>query len=473
KLRVNGDVLLGNSSQFTQSTGDSIIVTGNWTNNGTMTPNGGVTLFNSGANQTISGTSESRFYDVSVNKSGGNLLLSNDMYVERNLRLLSNSLVDISDDTLTIGETGAIYTNNATAVNFNNNRSIYTSLGINSGFLRKNVSSAASLPYNFRFPLSTNGTPSRVYTYADVTLIAGKATIGANAYIQAKPVTTEHPALQISNNALKKYWVLDQKNITISNQGANLLFRYDQSEVTTNEGNYQVLQYSPSYPDGSAQWFVNPGASNQVVDINADLIYSEQVNTIKGDWTAGIEEAAIATYYSRANGNYNDPNTWSKLGFGGAASATIPTNPSDRARIKDNTVTVVANANKISSLQIEENSTIVFTGENYLAADSIIVKDEARLRITSSQGIDNGDTQGNLRSTAKSMSENVFYVYEGTDALQYSGNGLPASVRTVILNKAVSSRILEMNDFVSIKDSLVINDGILDIGNYSINGASA
>lgn len=473
KLRVNGDVLLGNSSQFTQSTGDSIVVTGNWTNNGTMTPNGGVTLFNSGANQTIGGSSESKFYNVSVNKTAGNILLSNDVLIENNLRLLSNSLVDISDDTLTIGETGNIYTDNAIGAAFTKDKSIYTSLGINSGFLRKNIASAATLPYNVRFPLSTNGTPSSVYTYADVTLIAGKVTVGTNAYVQVKPVTTEHPALQISNNALKKYWVIDQNNLTISNQGVNLLFKYDQSEVTTNEGNYQVLQYSPPYPDGGAQWYVNPGASNQVVDINADLIYSEQVSTLKGDWTAGIEEAAIATYYSRADGNYNDPNTWSKLGFGGAASTTIPTNGSDRARIKDNTVTVVANSNKIATLSIEENSTVVFTGENYLAADSIIVKDDARLRITSSQGIDNGDTQGNLRSPNKSMSENVFYVYEGTDALQYSGNGLPASVRTIILNKSVASRILEMNDFVSIKDSLVINDGIFDIGSYSINGASA
>lgn len=473
KLKVNGDVLLSTASQFTQSAGDSIVVTGNWTNNGTMTPNGGVTLFNSGANQTIGGSSESKFYDVSVDKSAGNILLTNDVYIDRNLRLLSNSLVDISDDTLTIGEQGAIYTDNSNGVAYSKDRSIYTSLGINSGFLRKNVATTATFPYFFRFPLSTNGTPSDVYTYADITLIAGKVTIGANAYMEVKPVTTEHPALQIFNNSLKKYWVINQSNITIANEGANLLIKYDQSEVTTNEGNYQVLKYSPSYPNAGAQWYINPGSANQIVDFGADLIYSEQVNGIKGDWTAGIEEAAIATYYSRADGDFNDPNTWSKLGFGGAASTTIPTSGSDRARIKTNTVTVVANSNKISNLSIEGNATVVFTGENYLTADSIIVKDDARLRITSAQGIDNGDTQGNLRSPNKDMSENVFYVYEGTDALQYSGNGLPAAVRTVILNKAVSTRVLEMNDFVSIKDSLVINDGIFDIGSYSINGASA
>ncbi|MCB0701933.1 MAG: hypothetical protein KDC55_04425 [Ignavibacteriae bacterium] len=473
KLSVKGNVQLETSSQFTQSAGDSIVVSGNWTNNGTMTPNGGVTLFNSNANQTIGGSSESKFYDVSVNKSSGNILLTDDISVERNLRLLSNTLVDISDDTLTIGESGNIFTDNGTAAAFTNNRSIYTSLGINSGFLRKKISSAASLPYNFRFPLSTNGTPSRVYTFADVTLIAGKVTIGSNAFIQVKAVTTEHPALQLANNALKKYWVIEPQNITISNQGANLLFKYHQSEVTTNEGNYQVLEYSPPYPDGGAQWFVNPGASNQVVDINADLIYSEQVSRIRGDWTAGIEEAAIATYYSRANGDFDDPNTWSKLGFGGAASTTIPNNGSDRARIKNNTVTVDANSNTIGNISIEENSTIVFVGENYLSADSIIVKDDAVLRITSANGIDNGNTIGNLRSTSKSISENVVFIYEGTDSLQYSGNGLPASARSIILNKATSNRILEMNDFVSIKDSLIINDGILDIGAYSVNGASA
>lgn len=473
KLKINGDILLNTNSQFTQNTSDSIIISGNWTNNGTMTPNGGITLFNSGANQQIGGSSESRFYNLTVNKTAGNILSNGNVLIENNLRLLSNSLFNIADDTLTIGITGDIFTDNALAKNFSNVKSIYTSLGVNSGFLRKNIATNATLPYNFRFPLSTNGTPSDVYTYADITFILGKVTFNNGAYVQVKPVTTEHPALQISNNALKKYWTIEPKNIDISNQGVNLLFKYDQSEVTTNEGNYQVLEYAPPYPDGSAQWYVNPGASNQVVDINADLIYSEQVSVLKGDWTAGIEEAAIATYYSRQDGNFNDPNTWSKIGFGGPASTTAPSTGSDRARIKSNNITVNANSNKVANISIEDNATITFNGENYIAADSIIVKDEATLKITSSQGIDAGDTQGNMRSLNKSFSENAFYIYQGTDSLQFTGNGIPSSIRTLILNKSNSSKILEINKFISIKDSLVINDGILDIGNYSVNGASA
>lgn len=472
KLKINGSVLLNNNSQFTQNTNDSIFVSGNWTNNGTMTPNGGITLFNSNANQQIGGSAESKFYNLTVNKTAGNILMNGDVLIDNNLRLLSNSLFDIADDTLTIGETGNIYTDNSNAQSFTNVRSIYTSQGINSGFLRKNISSSATLPYNFRFPLSTNGTPSNVYTYADITFILGKVTFGANAYVQVKPVTTEHPALQISNNALKKYWTIRTNDITIDDEGVNLLFKYDQSEVTSNEGNYKVLEYAPPYPDGGAQWYINPGASNQVVNFNADLIYSEQVTTLDGDWTAGTEEAAIATYYSRQDGNFNDPNTWSKVGFGGVASLTVPSSHSDRVRIKGHNVTVTTNSNLLANISIEENATLTFSGENYVQADSIIVKDEATLKITSKDGIDNGDTKGNMRSAGKNFSENVFYIYQGTDSLQYTGNGLPSSIRTLILNKSNSSQILEVNDFVSIKDSLVINDGILDIGNYSINGSS-
>lgn len=473
KLGVKGNVLLNANSQFTQNTGDSIVVSGNWTNNGTMTANGGTTLFNSTSAQQVGGTNESKFYNVTVNKTSGNIELNGDVRVENNLRLLSNSLVDIANDTLTIGKLGGIFSDNSGAKNFTSDRSIYTSLGINSGFLKKEISSSAILPYNFRFPLSTNGTPSRVYTYADITFILGKVTFNSDAYVRVKPVPTEHPALQISNNALAKYWVIESNDVNISSKGANLLFKYNNTEVTTNEGNYQVLEYSPPYPDGGAQWYVNPGASNQVVDINADVIYSEQVDNIDGDWTAGIEDAAIATYYSRQNGDFDDPNTWSKLGFGGAAATSIPTTGSDRVRIKGHKVTVDANSNDISHISIEDLAEVIFIGENYIQADSIIVLDEATLRITSADGIVANNTQGNTRSPNKSFSENAFYIYEGTDALQYTGNGLPASVRTLILSKALPSRVLELNAFVSIKDSLVINEGILDIGSYSINGASA
>jgi hypothetical protein len=472
KIAIDGSVVLNPNSQFTVNANDSVVVTGNWTNDGNMTANGGITLFNSNADQQIGGSNESKFYGLTVDKAGGNIRLAGDVRIDENLRLLKNTLVDIADDTLTIGETGNIFTNNANQRAYNINRSIFSDDGINSGFIRKEIATGTTLPYNFRFPFVTDGPSGNVYNYVDFTFLLGKVTINNSAYVQAKAVATEHPALQISNNALSKYWVLEKENINISSEGANLLFKYDNSEVTTNEGNYQVLEYTPPYPDATAFWLVNPGAANQVVDINADLIYSEQVDDIEGDWTAGIEDAAISTYYSRADGDYDDPNTWSLLGFGGAPATTIPSTGSDRVRIKDNTVTVDVNTDKVNVISIEENSEVIFTGENYLLADTINVLDEATLRITSADGIDAGNTIGNLRSTEKDFSENVFYIYEGTDALQYTGNGLPGTVRTLILDKAASTNILEINDFISIKDSLVIRDGILDIGSYSVNGST-
>ncbi len=48
------------------------------------------------------------------------------------------------------------------------------------------------------------------------------------------------------------------------------------------------------------------------------------------------------TYYSRADGNWTNPNTWSTIGFGGAAAADYP-QVGDVANIEDNTVFITSN----------------------------------------------------------------------------------------------------------------------------------
>ncbi|MCF6359224.1 MAG: T9SS type A sorting domain-containing protein [Cyclobacteriaceae bacterium] len=48
------------------------------------------------------------------------------------------------------------------------------------------------------------------------------------------------------------------------------------------------------------------------------------------------------TYYSRADGNWTNPNTWSTVGFGGAAASDYP-QVGDIANIEDNAVTITSN----------------------------------------------------------------------------------------------------------------------------------
>lgn len=473
KFKVNGSVNISSDATLTQNSGDSAIISLDFINDGTLTANSGVFLFNGNATQTIGGISDSEFNHLSVNKTGGRVELDGNIKVDSNLRILSNTLFDIKDDTLTIGQFGDIFTNNVSAKNFSDIRNIFNSIGQDGGFLKKEIPSTASLPYNYRFPLGTNSDTGSVYTWADITLLLGKVVIGSDAYIQVKAVPEEHPQLEITNNALKKYWVIDYDNLDIDDEGVNLLFRYRQIEVTTNEGNYEVLYYQPSYPDLSGFWSINPGASNQVVDFNANLIYSEQIETLAGDWTAGIAEAAFATYYSRADGDFDDPNTWSKIAFGGPASPTAPNNVSDKVRIRDHEVTIVNNTTSVNIISVEENATLRFVDEAYASGDTLRIEDEATLVITSIDGVNSIDNTGNVRTTIRDFSEDAFYYYAGSNTPQMTGDGLPTNIRTLIIDKDNESNIVELSKFFSIKDSLVINEGTLDLGSYSINGLTA
>ncbi|HEY6232461.1 MAG TPA: hypothetical protein VIW64_14460, partial [Pyrinomonadaceae bacterium] len=66
------DVQIDSGATLAGTAATTINVTGNWTNNGTFTPNGNTVNFNGGAGQTIGGTPTSQsFNNFTVNKSGG------------------------------------------------------------------------------------------------------------------------------------------------------------------------------------------------------------------------------------------------------------------------------------------------------------------------------------------------------------------------------------------------------------------
>jgi hypothetical protein len=54
---------------------------------------------------------------------------------------------------------------------------------------------------------------------------------------------------------------------------------------------------------------------------------------LDGEWTAGQEETISTFYYSRADGDWNDPNTWSKQGFFGTPAGSYPSTINDKVFI--------------------------------------------------------------------------------------------------------------------------------------------
>lgn len=79
-------ILEGSGSSFVGQTGFTIEVEGNWTNNGgTLTPNGLTVEFTGNTDQNYSSTGSDNFESVRIDKTGGRLILQNDLILSQTL----------------------------------------------------------------------------------------------------------------------------------------------------------------------------------------------------------------------------------------------------------------------------------------------------------------------------------------------------------------------------------------------------
>ncbi len=109
-MQVNNNFTLTAGTFDVSTSNHALNVGGNWTNNATFTPGNGTVTFNGTGAQTIAtgGTGAGKvFHNVTINKTGGNTLLSNHMQIDNVLTLTSNSELDLNGNDL-------ILTNEAT-----------------------------------------------------------------------------------------------------------------------------------------------------------------------------------------------------------------------------------------------------------------------------------------------------------------------------------------------------------------------
>lgn len=462
----------------------NITFAGDWNNNCSssdgFTPGTGAVILNGSQTQSIGGTQTTKFYHLTINKTGGDVEIEQPTRVNGNLRMLSNTRIDLNSNDLTIGSNGHIYSDNGTSedvITFSASKFI-----INSGSggdpllgarLIREISPSATLPLSLHFPI---GTPSH-YTPAVISLQIGGATFGSNPYIWVKPVPQEHPEIEQTGKSLTKYWVIGKNDISINNDGASVRFYYHTDEVQGTESSYAVLWYNPSYNDPSGYWRVNPGQNNYV-DYNNNLFYSLLIDEITGDWVAGEPEATQLVFYSRANGNFNDPNTWSFGGFGGSPADKAPSKRTHRVRIQNNTVTVTGNIPPLNLISVEDGTDgrqpgkLTFTGNYTAQGDTFRLEQNTTLTITHSDGVSAvPNSTGCIITDVRAFSSDAVYVFAGTSN-QTTGDGLPNTIRSLIVDKSGSSSVTLSKSF-QIKDSLVINDGILDLSSFSINGQTS
>jgi len=479
-LQVIGNVTFnGNGSNIFNTQNYKLQIKGNLTNN-FANNNGfnnstGRVVFNGNTNQDIGGTQSTTFNILQIDKTVGRVELNTNARVNGSIRFISSSILDVNTNKITMAPETRVYSDDGLTYNFdtfNQNKCIVlqNTSQFAGGSLEFELNPSVTLPYEIHYPVTTEN----VYTPMKIRLLPSGVSYGTNPKITVREYAGEHPQVEAPNVSLKKYWIVKSNDLTINTHGVEVVGIYDNSEVEGNEGSYQVLAFSPNYNDPNGYWRVNPGLTNYVNN-NTNLWYSQQTNFLDGDWTVGEQNAGQATYYARANGDYNDPNTWSKIYFNGTASATAPNKRSDRVRIQDHIVTItdsVAAANLISvevGTEGRANGTLKIEGNHYVKGDTFKLEQNCKLYFAHQQGITISPYQtGAIRTDVRSLSDYGIYVFwQGQN--QASGDGIPDLVNSIILDKT-SGSTATMSKNIGIRDSLVIINGILDLATSSVNG---
>ncbi|MDP4196967.1 MAG: T9SS type A sorting domain-containing protein [Bacteroidota bacterium] len=221
----------------------NIDIDGNWTNMGNFIPGKSTVTFNGATNQTVNVSNTERFYNLSVDKSHGDLILLTDIIVKNYLGL-SNGKVNATENIVTLAGDG----------------SLERGAGYIMGSLRKSFTSQGVKTFEVG---TLNG-----YTPVDVKVSSdtGQMTITSLA--------ESHPRVE-GTSVLQRYWTVQSKDI----KKADMTFHYLPQDISGLENCFVAGNYKErwSFPQS---------------DIDPILhIMSVSGANPSGDWTSGQRDA--------------------------------------------------------------------------------------------------------------------------------------------------------------------------------------
>ncbi|MCX6279172.1 MAG: hypothetical protein NT004_13910 [Bacteroidetes bacterium] len=346
--------------------GKTVYVSGNVINSAIHVGAGKISLNKSSGTQVISGNGLGVFQNLELNNTNGlsgtaQVSLAADIGITGVLTLANDRLFDIARYQLTLTGLASIVGGMSAS------RFILTSGAPSDGGLRRIYVDTTT----YIFPVGSGSN----YTPVTIHLKKKPATFGS---VTVKPVPLQHPFVT-NSTCLQNYWKVEQAGFTnIQANSISLLF------------NYGSLPDNPLYVPGKynpAFWtYVNDVA---LVDETANLISFPSENSFTGDYTAGISAAfgSVTAFYSRSNGEWSAPSTWSNVDYGGATAATAPgaNNPVfiGNASGYNHTVAVSTGSVFCGSLSIKSGSTLDIgstTGHNF---GTVLPGSLGKLRISS------------------------------------------------------------------------------------------
>ncbi|MCG8700372.1 MAG: hypothetical protein MI922_20120, partial [Bacteroidales bacterium] len=385
KLEIDksaGDALVFDGSQSTFNIADSLIilegefndngktinVSGHIYNTGSHTGAGSIVL-NGTSVQEIGGDDTGIFENIELNNTNAAsapVSLSSDVTINGALTLSQDKLFNIATNNLALGASASI-------VNAGSNRFIQTAGNAGDGGVTKTYSASSD---SFTFPLGTSSTrhASIDYTPATISFASAPTTFGS---ITVLPVGYEHPNTTNNNRSLSYFWRVKSNGFTLGSASINHSYTYSTNDVVDNgtditENGYIAAMYDPS----SYSW---TKYATTDVDETSNLIGGTgtalaTLNYIEGEFTAGDDTPAGSDpfgsptiYYSRANGNWNNTNTWSNASHTGGAAGSTPTANDIVIIGNNNTVSLTQNEN-CASLQINSGAVLdidLYTGSTF------------------------------------------------------------------------------------------------------------